>query len=70
MDNNQKEFLEFVLSKYVETGIEELDQEKLPALLKIKYQAIADATEVLGGVNKIRSTFINFQKHLFAVAVN
>ncbi|MBS3124000.1 DEAD/DEAH box helicase family protein [Candidatus Woesearchaeota archaeon] len=70
LDNNQKEFLEFVLSKYVETGIEELDQEKLPALLKIKYQAIADATEVLGGVNKIRSTFINFQKHLFAVAVN
>ncbi|MBS3165528.1 DEAD/DEAH box helicase family protein [Candidatus Woesearchaeota archaeon] len=68
LDNNQKEFLEFVLSKYVETGIEELDQEKLPDLLKIKYFAINDATELLGGVSKIRSTFINFQKHLFAMS--
>ena len=65
LNNNQKEFLEFVLSKYIETGIEELDQEKLPALLKIKYLAINDATEVLGGVNKIRETFIDFQKYLF-----
>jgi type I restriction enzyme R subunit len=68
LDNNQKEFLEFVLSKYVETGIEELDQEKLPTLLKIKYFAIKDATELLGGVDRIRATFINFQKHLFSMS--
>lgn len=66
LDNNHKEFLEFVLSKYIEIGIEELDQEKLPALLKIKYQAIQDATEVLGSVDEIRDTFIGFQEHLFA----
>ncbi len=68
LDNNQKEFLEFVLSKYIETGIEELDQEKLPDLLKIKYFTINDATELLGGVNEIRATFIGFQQHLFASA--
>ena len=68
LDNNQKEFLEFVLSKYVETGIEELGQEKLPDLLKIKYSAINDATELLGGVNRIRATFFDFQQHLFATA--
>jgi type I restriction enzyme R subunit len=68
LDNNQKEFLEFVLSKYVETGIEELGQEKLPDLLKIKYSAINDATELLGGDNRIRATFFNFQQHLFATA--
>ena len=66
LENNQKEFLEFVLSKYIEIGIEELDQEKLPSLLKIKYQAINDATQVLGGVDKIRQTFINFQNRLSA----
>ncbi len=66
LDNNQKEFLEFVLSKYVEIGIEELGQEKLPDLLKIKYFAINDATELLGGVNRIKATFIGFQQHLFA----
>jgi len=68
LDNNQKEFLEFVLSKYIETGIEELDQGKLPDLLKIKYSAINDATELLGGVSRIRATFIDFQQHLFATA--
>ena len=66
LDNNQKEFLEFVLSNYIEVGIEELGEEKLPDLLKIKYQAISDATGLLGGVDRIRSMFINFQKYLFA----
>lgn len=65
LDNNQKEFLEFVLSKYIETGVEELDQEKLPSLLKIKYQEINDAVEIFGNPNKITETFINFQKQLY-----
>jgi type I restriction enzyme R subunit len=65
LDNKQKEFLEFVLSKYIETGVEELDQEKLPSLLELKYQSINDATEVLGGVDRIRTTFIVFQKYLY-----
>lgn len=65
LDNKQKEFLEFVLSKYIETGVEELDQEKLPALLALKYHTISDAANLLGGVDNIRTTFINFQKHLY-----
>jgi len=62
----QKEFLEFVLAKYIERGIEELDEEKLPKLLNLKYHAIADAEKILGGVEKIRSTFFDFQKNLYA----
>ncbi|MBN2547392.1 MAG: restriction endonuclease subunit R, partial [Spirochaetes bacterium] len=65
LENRQKEFLEFVLSKYIETGVEELDQEKLPGLLELKYQAISDATEILGGVEKIRKIFVDFQKYLY-----
>lgn len=65
LDSNQKEFLEFVLSKYIETGVEELDQEKLPGLLELKYHAVSDAAERLGGVPKIRDLFIQFQKHLY-----
>jgi len=60
LDDKQKEFLEFVLSKYIETGVEEFDQEKLPDLLTLKYQAISDAEEILGGVDNIRTTFIDF----------
>ncbi|OQA92708.1 MAG: Type-1 restriction enzyme R protein [Elusimicrobia bacterium ADurb.Bin231] len=65
LDDKQKEFLEFVLTKYVEKGVEELDEEKLPQLLNLKYQAISDAELTLGGVEKIRSTFFNFQKNLY-----
>ncbi len=65
LDNKQKEFLEFVLSKYIETGVEELDQDKLPDLLTLKYQTIADAEDILGGVDKIRTNFIDFQKYLY-----
>jgi len=67
IDDKQKEFLEFVLSKYIETGIEELAQKKLPELLKIKYQEISDATQKLGGVREIQKNFIGFQKYLYAV---
>ncbi len=65
LDTRQKEFLEFVLAKYEHSGVEELDEEKLPILLNLKYHAIADAEKVLGGVEKIRSTFFDFQKNLY-----
>lgn len=65
LDSKQKEFIEFVLSKYIETGVEELDQEKLPILLTNKYQSLEDAKEVLGNVSNISKLFIEFQKHLY-----
>jgi type I restriction enzyme, R subunit len=65
LEPNQKEFLEFVLNKYIETGVEELDQEQLPHLLELKYHAVSDAAQKLGGVPKIRELFIEFQKHLY-----
>jgi type I restriction enzyme R subunit len=67
LDERHREFLDFVLSKYIESGVEQLDQEKLPGLLLLKYNAIQDATQHLGGVEMIRSTFLSFQKHLYAV---
>lgn len=65
LDSKQKDFLEFVLSKYIETGVEELDQEKLPDLLSLKYHALSDATEILGNTDSIRNIFINFQQYLY-----
>jgi len=65
LDENQKDFLEFVSSKYIQKGVEELDEEKLPQLLNLKYSAIADAEEALGSVDNIRSTFFDFQRNLY-----
>jgi len=65
LNNKQKEFIEFVLTKYIETGVEELDQEKLPILLTSKYQSFEDAGEVLGDLLKVKDLFIDFQKYLY-----
>ena len=68
LNDQQKEFLEFVLTKYIERGVEELDEEKLPQLLNLKYHAIADAVDTLGDVDLIRSTFFDFQRSLYSGA--
>lgn len=65
LDNRQKEFVEFVLSKYIESGVEELDQEKLPVLLQNKYQSLGDAMDILGDAQRISSVFIEFQRILY-----
>jgi type I restriction enzyme R subunit len=65
LNDKQKEFIEFVLSKYIETGVEELDQEKLPVLLTNKYHSFEDAGAQLGDLSKVRELFIDFQKHLY-----
>ena len=65
LNDKQKEFISFVLSKYIETGVEELDQEKLPILLRNKYQSLEDAKDILGDVANISRLFIEFQAHLY-----
>ncbi|EON78905.1 Type I restriction-modification system, restriction subunit R [Lunatimonas lonarensis] len=69
LNDNQREFISFVLDKYIETGVEELDQEKLPILLTSKYQSLEDAKEVLGDVANISRLFIEFQEHLYSQKV-
>jgi len=69
LNNRQKEFIEFVLSKYIESGVEELDQEKLPILLTNKYQSLEDAKDILGDVANISKLFIEFQEHLYKLKV-
>ena len=65
INEQQQEFISFVLRKYVESGVEELDQEKLPILLRNKYQSLEDAKEILGDVANISKLFIEFQEHLY-----
>ncbi len=66
VDEKQKEFLEFVLQKYEEGGYMELNEEKLPILLNLKYHALSDAEKMLGDVDSIRSQFFAFQVGLYS----
>ena len=55
-----------MLSHYVRGGVEELDQEKLPPLLRLKYHdSIADAVADLGRPDEIGKVFTGFQKYLY-----
>ena len=62
----QQAFLDFVLQHYVEVGVEELDQEKLTPLLRLKYRdSLADAVADLGRPEEIGQAFAGFQKYLY-----
>jgi type I restriction enzyme R subunit len=62
----QQAFLDFVLQHYVSVGVEELDQEKLTPLLRLKYHdSITDAVADLGQPNEIGKVFAGFQKYLY-----
>jgi type I restriction enzyme R subunit len=65
-NSKQRIFLDFVLSHYVRVGVEELDQEKLTPLLRLKYHnSIADALADLGRAEEIGRVFAGFQKYLY-----
>ena len=61
----QRAFVDFVLAQYVAQGVEELDQDKLSPLLRLRYQALGDAFAELGEPDRIREIFVGFQQHLY-----
>ncbi len=65
-DDKQRGFLDFVLSHYVQDGVEELGLDKLPPLLRLKYHdSIADAFADLGRPEEVGKAFSDFQKYLY-----
>lgn len=70
LDSSQREFVEFVLSQYVDLGVDELQQDRLPQLLAIKYQSQMEGIQALGGTERARATFIGFQRELYSAATD
>lgn len=65
-NSKQQAFLNFVLAQYVKVGVEELSQDKLSPLLRLKYHgAIADAVADLGAPEEIGKVFVGFQRYLY-----
>ena len=63
--DKQKEFLAFVLYHYITEGVSELDGDKLPDLLELKFHSVGDAVAELGSVAGIRDVFVGFQQYLY-----
>ncbi|MDB9505590.1 DEAD/DEAH box helicase family protein [Microcystis aeruginosa CS-338/01] len=61
----QGEFLDFILDQYIRSGVGELDREKLPKLIEIKYHTINEAISQLGDIQEISGVFMSFQAYLY-----
>ena len=61
-DEKTREFLEFVLSHYVEEGVDQLDVGNLKGLLTLKYGSTHDAAARMGGAAEIRQRLLGFRK--------
>jgi type I restriction enzyme R subunit len=66
LTDKQQAFLDFVLSHYVQVGVDELASDKLAPLLTLKYHTIPDAVKVLGNPAQIGQMFNHFQRYLYA----
>jgi hypothetical protein len=47
------------------TRVDELDQEKLAPLLRLRYRALSDAFDELGKPQQVRGLFLGSQRHLY-----
>ena len=65
LQDKDKDFFDFVLSQYIAGGESELDVGKLSTLIQLKYTTVYEGVRVLGDVDAIQKTFIDFQKHLY-----
>lgn len=66
LTDKQRAFVDFVLAQYIGQGVDELDQEKLSPLLRLRYRALSDAFAELGKPEDVRKLFVGFQKHLYS----
>ena len=64
-DKNQREFIDFVLSRYIEDGVRELSITKINDLIALKYGTVSDAISKLGSTSVVKDTFISFQRCLY-----
>jgi type I restriction enzyme R subunit len=67
IEAKQLEFIDFLVSQYIESGVGELEESKLETLLEIKYSDVFNAVQTLGkgDVSKVRKLFLDFQKNLY-----
>ena len=69
LNEKERDFITYVIKNYIDFGVDELEIEKLSVALVSKYGSINEAEQKLGSVDKIRKTFLDFQKYLYEKSV-
>lgn len=70
LTDKQRAFIDFVLAQYIAQGVDELAQDKLSPLLRLRYRALSDAFTELGKPEEVRQVFVGFQRHLYSQSVD
>jgi type I restriction enzyme R subunit len=65
LNEEQQEFVTYVLRNYINVGVDELDVGKLSTVLTAKYGSINEAQKRLGSPKEIQDIFIEFQQKLY-----
>ena len=58
-----------MLENYLKNGVDKLDDKELATILLAKHGSFPDEQKERRAVNEIRTTFIDFQQHLYSAAV-
>lgn len=61
----QQQFIDFILEKYIQDGVQELSASKMRSLIELKYNTISEAAAEFGSPAVIREIFVGFQKYLY-----
>jgi len=61
LNNKQREFVGYVLRKYIDVGVDDLDISNLSTLLAARYENLDTATEELVEVAGVQEIFISIQ---------
>ena len=66
LNDNEQDFVAYMLRHYIAIGTDELDMSKLSTVVTAKYGSLDAAKQQLGELNEIRRTFVEFQQKLYA----
>lgn len=69
LNNEQKIFIDFILSKYIEFGFKELGNDKLSDFMQMKYHSFSDGMRKLSmRPDEIRNLYLNMQHDMYTAS--
>lgn len=66
LDDNEREFVSFILDTYEKQGENELSMQNLTSLVSLRYKTMRDATSLLGSAEEIVDDYLELQTELYA----
>jgi len=66
LDDNEREFVSYILDTYEKEGENELSMKNLTSLVRLQYRTMRDATSLLGSADEIVGDYLELQRELYA----